>query len=149
LEKGKETTPQAPPAPDTWLVDFAAWWKLYPRQVKRRAAEEAYFEARRNGASHAELVGGAERYVEYLATPKAPPAMNPANWLRHQRWHDQPFVASRSASRPLAENPRQPVELAAGAGEHHPNWVSFAALVHGLSPLDPGQLGVAAAEGAR
>jgi hypothetical protein len=156
-EKGEQPTPAAaqqrepmpPTAPDRWPAEFAAWWKIYPRQVKRQAAEAAYFEARRNGASAAELAAGAERYAEYVVAPKTPPAMNPANWLRHQRWHDKPFVPSRYAGRRrLAETARPPVELAAGAGEHHPNWVSFAALAHGLPPLDPGHLGIAAA-GAR
>jgi hypothetical protein len=60
----------------------------------------------------AELVAGAERYREYLATPKAPPAMNPGNWLRLERWRDQPFALLRASRRWREPTAREAISAA-------------------------------------
>jgi hypothetical protein len=68
---------------------FAAFWKLYPRRVGRKDAERLYRRARRDGASHDDIIAGLafslrtafeDRDVGYIPYP--------AKWLRDARWLD-------------------------------------------------------------
>jgi hypothetical protein len=89
-------------------AEFEMWFPTFPNRVKRLEALAAFVEARQH-ASLPELIAGSERYAQLLAGPKPPTAMNPAKWLRHRRWLDEPFVPAirRSAHQTLADTARR------------------------------------------
>jgi hypothetical protein len=66
---------------------FAEWWGEYPHKVGLAAAIEAYRNALAR-ASPAELLAGVRRYV--ATKPPDRQWCNPANWLRQDRWLDEP-----------------------------------------------------------
>ena len=72
-------------------AEFDAWWPTFPNRVKRDQALKAFLEARLH-ASMSELIDGSQRYAQLLSSAKSPAPMTPANWLRHRRWLDEPFV---------------------------------------------------------
>ena len=85
-----QTAPRARPAAPA-SADFEVWWRVWPHKVRRAEAEAPFATAARH-ASLGELVAGAERYAQSLGVPNAPAPMNPAKWLRLERWRDEPFL---------------------------------------------------------
>lgn len=79
---------QEKPTPDTaaLALEFAAFYRAYPRKVARMAAEKAYAKAR-NSATAENILAGLARF-EFPADPKYTP--HPASWLNGRRWEDEP-----------------------------------------------------------
>ena len=70
---------------------FAEFWRLYPRQVGRLAAEKAYAKASAR-ATHDEICAGLACYLAALAQDQVPLryVCHPATWLNQGRWMDEP-----------------------------------------------------------
>lgn len=87
---------QEKPTPDTaaLALEFADFYRAYPRKVARMAAERAYAKAR-NSATAETILAGLARF-EFPADPKYTP--HPASWLNGRRWEDE-------APAPLADDP--------------------------------------------
>lgn len=45
-------------------ADFVSWYQAYPRKIAPRKAEQAYYAARKRGASAEDLLSGTARYIQ-------------------------------------------------------------------------------------
>jgi hypothetical protein len=79
-------------------TEFATFWTAYPHKVCELTARSAFAAARRK-TTLAKLLAGAARYTELLYRSGAPYPMNPARWLRLERWRDQRFPAPETNHR--------------------------------------------------
>lgn len=88
-DKGEEFASRTTRARENAAIDaeFESWFAEYPHRVNRPAALIAYRQARKI-ASAGELLLGVRRYVESKPPDQKP--LNPDNWLKQQRWLDQP-----------------------------------------------------------
>lgn len=76
------------------------FWPAYPNRVGRGDARDAYREARARGASRDAILAGVARYA--TSKPADQKWLNPANFLRQERWADEPGVAARATGPPAA-----------------------------------------------
>jgi hypothetical protein len=81
--------------------DFQAFWAAYPNRVSLGEARHAYAEATRLGADPRAITTGAAAYRDDL-NRTAKYTMKPANWLREEKWLDQP-VQVAVPRRPVVE----------------------------------------------
>jgi hypothetical protein len=96
---------KVPKAPSPEESDFDAFWMIFPRRPNnpRKPALEKYLKARRNGATHAEIMAGAQALAaEWRKRPKAELQYCPqaTTWLNQERWKDvaQPVQAEPAGS---------------------------------------------------
>ncbi len=73
--------------PVTDTDDFAAFWALYPRKVKKLLAEPAYRKALKQ-ATHEEIMAGLQTYLK--TKPAYADWAHPTSWLNAGRWMDEP-----------------------------------------------------------
>jgi biotin operon repressor len=77
----------ARPEPDA----FEAFWSRYPRHVAKDAARKAFAAVlKKQAATAAELIEGAERYAAERSGQDATFTKHPATWLRGGCWADEP-----------------------------------------------------------
>lgn len=71
------------------LLDFEAFWAVYPRKAGKRAAREAWAKAVKR-ANPADIIAGAVRYRD---DPNRDDAYTkyPQGWLNADRWEDDPL----------------------------------------------------------
>jgi hypothetical protein len=97
-------TESAPPvratgwASGAWDLYFDAFWAAYPRKAGKLDARKAWQQARRSGATPADVVAAARRYAEDPNREDAYTA-HPATWLRAGRWDDPPLPPRGGAPR--------------------------------------------------
>ena len=70
--------------------EFEAWYRLYPRKASRGAAEEAFAQARENGASLELLMVAVERYASQVTGREPKFIKHPSTWLNQKCWLDEP-----------------------------------------------------------
>jgi uncharacterized protein YdaU (DUF1376 family) len=90
--------------------DFEEWWREQPHKVGQVEAFEAYSLAH-GRAGPAALLTGLRRYI--ADKPPDQKWLNPANWLKRQRWGDRPAPQQPSSLIPLnggSNNVRSGVE---------------------------------------
>jgi hypothetical protein len=68
-------------------LNFKEWWREQPNKVGEVEAFKAYSAAHAR-AGPAELLIGLRRYID--SKPPDQKWLNPATWLRQERWRDQP-----------------------------------------------------------
>lgn len=89
LTRSRELDPknQTPPTPRERGAEelFAAFWKLYPKKVKRQDAQRAWVKAVRRTDAH-KILDVLARYPFDLSRPKYVPY--PASWLNAGCWED-------------------------------------------------------------
>jgi hypothetical protein len=66
--------------------DFGVFWQRYPRKVGKLAAEKAFQQVTKNGASLEDLLAGIARYVQHK--PAYADWCYPVTFLRQGRWMD-------------------------------------------------------------
>lgn len=95
---------------DRMSVEFADWYKHYPKKVGKAHAEKAYRIARkRKRVSQEDLVRGVKNYIERKRreTRRGDPIYaNPATWLNGECWLDEVW-------QPAALSPGQKLDLMA------------------------------------
>lgn len=79
-------TPVSTPSVD---VDFAEWYRLYPRKVAPEAARRAYRAARKRGGNREQLLDGLRRYISSVSSKDRQYIAHPATWLNGSRWLDE------------------------------------------------------------
>ena len=84
--------------------EFESWFAEYPHRVKQPAALIAYRQAR-SIASASDLLLGLRRYVESKPPDQKP--LNPDNWLKQQRWLDQPAPHTVNGSNGVRHDQRR------------------------------------------
>lgn len=115
------TRPRAPPRrglPPDWRERWERWWVGCWLHVGKLDAERAYRAALAKGRATAdELDEGRDRYVRGKPTDQKP--LNPAKWLRDERWTDVWAPAPGSSGPPAAPaaqtSPHPPIPHALGA----------------------------------
>lgn len=70
--------------------EFDVLWALFPRKIDRGRALAAYQHARRSGVPLALIRAGIERFAADSAGKARKHVARPENWLRGERWFDEP-----------------------------------------------------------
>ncbi len=90
-EDGEEVS-RAVEVVDPLELEFAAFWKAYPRKVGKPQARRAYTRARKVAEVEA-IAAGLEIWVAYWQARGRSEARfipHPATWLNGERWNDEP-----------------------------------------------------------
>jgi hypothetical protein len=110
-------------------ADFATFWAIYPRKVKRPKALEAFTRAAKRSYPH-EIIDGAERWADYWRDARTEQQYipHPMTFLNGDQWNDGtpalPLRARRAAeaddagasvAAALTRNPHQRERLELGA----------------------------------
>lgn len=104
LQPGEATEATSPPGLPERATQAGRWperaffeefWRVYPRKVGKRAAQEAFTQATR--VTTAEIIITAA--MRYAADPNREPQFtaHPTTWLRQGRWEDEPLPARKNA----------------------------------------------------
>lgn len=82
--------PKSPTSKIEPSVEFEEFYAAYPRKVGKPAAAEKYRQARKRGATHAEIMIGLNAAITNweLKRTELQYVPHPATWLNHQRWKD-------------------------------------------------------------
>lgn len=95
-EIGAELIPIEPPRPAPRVdLEFAAWWKLYPRKVGKGQAMNAYRKARKKATAGA-LAAAVEAQSPLLIAQGTQFCPHPSTWLNGERWRDEPAALQTS-----------------------------------------------------
>lgn len=86
--------------------DFARFWSIWPHKVGKPAAERSWRAVRKAGHSVETIMAGLETYI--ATKPKDRPWLNPATFLRQERFLDRP--AATSGTQSLRNTLRQEIE---------------------------------------
>lgn len=81
------TEKNAEKKPSRLELDFAEFWKVYPRKIAKKGAEAAYQKARKSGVDAERILAGAKRYVASRPNPQFIP--HPTSWLNQGRYDDE------------------------------------------------------------
>jgi len=68
--------------------DFTKFWSAWPNKVGKPDAKKAYTAVRRRGNLHSAIMTGLAQYI--ASKPPDRPWLNPATFLRQERFNDQP-----------------------------------------------------------
>ena len=85
---------------------FQEFWSAYPRKVAKKAAEKAYWKARKD-TSHEDIMAGLERYCA-LITAKGTATefvVHASTWLNQGRWEDEETATRVADSHTARERP--------------------------------------------
>jgi hypothetical protein len=77
---------------------FEGFWRAYPRREAKLAAEKTYRAVVQDGLATPEQLEAAAIQYAQAVTDRQPRYISlPANWLREQRWTDEPDTRARDA----------------------------------------------------
>lgn len=71
-------------------ADFEEFWQVYPRNVAKQSALNAYTKARKGGTEHEAVITGTRRYADECRGKEQRFIAHPATWLNAGRWEDAP-----------------------------------------------------------
>lgn len=83
--------------PSTPEETFDQFWHAFPKKEGRAAAQREWSVARAAGAPASLLLVGAQQYARKCAGREMKWIASPTNWLRGQRWLDEPDRSTRTA----------------------------------------------------
>lgn len=96
-----------PKTADNTEAEFREWYAAFPKKEDPKRALAAYRKARKEGATVAELLEGAQRYaVEMQAAGRARKFIkHPATWLNAGAWANEPDLGAKVIPLPTAGSP--------------------------------------------
>ena len=103
---GKIITPADP---------FAAFWEAYPRKEGYGEARTAFTKATGKVDNPRVLIDAAARYAAAVNGSNPMYVKTPANWLRDERWHDEPVATRKLSQTELALQVSAELEAEAAA----------------------------------
>lgn len=87
-KKDNPPNPLSPAQPEP-PPDFSEFWKTYPKNLGSEvSASKAYELARRQGATHSEIIIGARIYAQFVKQNGTDPEFvtQASNWLKEKKW---------------------------------------------------------------
>lgn len=88
---------------------FPEFWSLWPKRTSVAATEDAIDEAMEDGAAYADILAGAERFIDYCDATGKPPQMQPSAFVRLHKYLDG-WEPPAPRAQPGAKEPkRKPV----------------------------------------
>lgn len=119
-KKGSPSSPSQPPRlTDAAIeIDFAEFWRQYPRKVAKGQARKAYATARRKGVAAVTILNGVMRYA---ADPgrEAEFTKHAATWLNAEGWDDEPLPRRNRPHRPMSRTDETRAVIADLLGGNH------------------------------
>ncbi len=74
------------------MITFDDFYRLFPRKVGRRAAEQEWTKAIKRGEDPLAIIDGLRRNLAYLESRPMEFRPHPRTWLSQGRWEDEPQV---------------------------------------------------------
>lgn len=106
---------------DVGMDAFDQFWKVWPHKVGKPDAKKAYAATLKRGNQHSAIMEGVARYIH--DKPPDRPWLNPATFIRQERFNDQPATVSTikpSKTSELRNDLRQRIEASQGGEDPRP-----------------------------
>lgn len=112
VPKGDNSLRSSSPSP-RGDPDFERFYAAFPKRVGRKAAEAAWMKAMKDGADAAVVIAGAKRYADEREDEDSKYTKQPATWLNHGCWEDEPQRRRREQT--VSENDQRIAQFLRGS----------------------------------